>query len=157
MNLVNRLVVQELTQEFQGSEGLLVVSYGGLNAKDNEGLRDKLAVPISVDTYKGAIAEKAFDLGVEIINDPSALTFDPELAKKVSQGGAGLILNHMRGTPETMQEDPRYTDVVAEVAAFLAERALAALAAGVAREAIVVDPGIGFGKTVAHNARLLAA
>ena len=90
------------------------------------------------------------------MNDVSAGRFDAGMLPLCAREGVPIVLMHMRGTPETMQEDPRYTDVVAEVADFLAERARVALAAGVVHEAIVVDPGIGFGKTVVHNARLLA-
>jgi len=116
--------------------------------------REPLAV-ISIDTASAAVAERALAEGAHVINDVSALG-DPAMAGLVAQSGAGLVLMHMRGTPATMQQDPRYDDVVAEVAAFLAARRDTAVAAGVAREAIALDPGIGFGKTVAHNLALLA-
>ncbi len=112
-------------------------------------------VPISVDTTKAAVAGRALDAGVAIVNDVSALRFDPALAGVVAEAGAGLVLMHMRGTPRTMQEHPSYGDVVAEVRAFLAERLQVAVAAGIPPEAILLDPGIGFGKAVEHNLTLL--
>src|SRR6266705_1874772 len=104
------------------------------------------------------VAEGAamLDEGADVVNDVSAGRFDPALLPLCAEQGVPVVLMHMQGTPVTMQLDPRYADVVAEVAAFLAERAGAARAAGVAADAIVVDPGIGFGKTVAHNCALLA-
>ncbi len=111
---------------------------------------------VSVDTTKAAVAEKALAAGARIVNDISALRFDVRMAKVVRDAGAGLVLMHMQGTPQTMQENPHYEDVVAEVRAFLAERIAVAEAHGVARSQIAVDPGIGFGKTVQHNLELLA-
>jgi len=110
---------------------------------------------VSIDTYKAAVAEAALEAGAQIVNDVTALRGDPDMAGLVARRGAGLILMHMRGEPRTMQKDPRYEDVVAEVSAFLRERARAAREAGVAREAIVVDPGIGFGKNLEHNLALM--
>jgi dihydropteroate synthase len=110
---------------------------------------------ISVDTASAAVATRALAAGAHAINDVTALG-DPEMAGVVARTGAGLVLMHMRGTPATMQQDPRYDDVVAEVARVLGVRRDAALAAGIAAEAIVLDPGIGFGKTVEHNLALLA-
>jgi len=115
----------------------------------------KLSVPISVDTYKADVAAVVLGEGVDLINDVSALGFDPRLASVVAEAGAGLVLMHMRGTPRTMQEDPRYIDVVAEVRDYLRERILLAEARGVHPEAIVVDPGIGFAKHAKHNLVLL--
>ncbi|MGZ8665560.1 MAG: dihydropteroate synthase [Solirubrobacterales bacterium] len=111
---------------------------------------------ISIDTSKRAVAEAALDAGATIVNDVTALRADPEIADLVAERGAGLVLMHMLGDPRTMQIDPVYEDVVAEVGAFLAERAEAAIAAGVPRERIWLDPGIGFGKTLEHNLELLA-
>jgi len=111
---------------------------------------------ISVDTSKLAIAEAALAAGAAIVNDVTALRGDPEIAALCAERGAGLALMHMRGTPRTMQDDPSYEDVVAEVKSFLAARAEAALAAGVPEDAIWLDPGIGFGKTPAHNLELIA-
>ena len=119
-------------------------------------LRNKLTIPICVDTYKGNVAEKALDLGVDAINDPSALTFDPDLAKKTAQSNAGLILNHMRGTPETWAKLPPLKDVVRTICAELDASAHRAQRAGIDRRQLVLDPGIGFGKRKEQNAEILA-
>jgi dihydropteroate synthase len=119
-------------------------------------LRGKLSIPISVDTYKAAIAEKAFEFGVEIINDPSALTFDADLARKVSAANAGLILNHMRGTPETWAKLPPLKDLIRTVRTELDAAAHRANLAGVDRKRIVVDPGLGFGKRREQNSEVIA-
>jgi dihydropteroate synthase len=119
-------------------------------------LRNKLTVPISVDTYKGNVAEKALALGVDVINDPSALTFDPDLARKVAHANAGLILNHMRGTPETWAKLPPLKDVMRTISAELDAAAHRAQRAGVDRRHLVLDPGIGFGKRKEQNADILA-
>jgi dihydropteroate synthase len=119
-----------------------------------QGLRDTRA-RISVDTSKAAVAAAALDAGAEIVNDVTALRGDPGMASLCAERGATLVLMHMLGEPRTMQEDPRYGDVVADVKAFLAERLQAAVAAGVAEERVWLDPGIGFGKTGAHNMELL--
>jgi dihydropteroate synthase len=118
----------------------------GLVAADGE---------VSVDTSKAAVAAAALDAGAGIVNDVTALRGDPEMAALCAERGATVVLMHMRGEPRTMQEDPRYDDVVAEVKAFLAERLQAATAAGIAEERVWLDPGIGFGKTAAHNMELL--
>jgi dihydropteroate synthase len=112
-------------------------------------------VPLSIDTRKAAVAEAAFAAGATILNDVSALTWDPAMAGLAARAGVPVILMHAQGTPETMQNDPRYGDVVAEVRGWLAARVAAARAAGIAR--IAIDPGIGFGKTLAHNLALLRA
>jgi dihydropteroate synthase len=114
-----------------------------------------LGVPLSVDTRRAAVAEAAIEAGAAAINDVSALG-DPGMAGLAASAGAGLVLMHMRGEPRTMQKDPQYGDVVAEVAAFLKERAERAENTGIGRTAIVVDPGIGFGKRLEHNLQLLA-
>lgn len=119
-----------------------------------EGLRG-LEARISVDTSKAPVAAAALDAGAEIVNDVTALRGDPEMAALCAERGCGVVLMHMLGTPRTMQDDPRYGDVVAEVKAFLAERLEAAVAAGIPEEGIWLDPGIGFGKTLAHNTELL--
>jgi dihydropteroate synthase len=119
------------------------------------GLRSRTSLPLTVDTVRAATAAAALDAGADAINDISAGTHDPGLLPLVAAAGAGLVLMHMRGTPATMQADPAYDDVVGEVAAWLAARAAAAEAAGVATPRIIVDPGIGFGKTPAHNLALL--
>lgn len=121
------------------------------------GLREQLPdMLISVDTYRTETARAALDAGAHIINDVYALRRSPEIAKLVAASGAGLILMHMQGTPETMQQDPVYRDVLVEVKDMLQERVSAAAAAGVAEEQIVIDPGIGFGKTLEHNLTLIA-
>lgn len=110
---------------------------------------------ISVDTSKAAVAAAALDAGAGIVNDVTALRGDPEMAALCAERGATVVLMHMLGTPRTMQRDPVYEDVVVEVKAFLAERVEVAIAAGIAEERIWLDPGIGFGKTAAHNLELL--
>jgi dihydropteroate synthase len=112
-------------------------------------------VPVSIDTAKAEVARGALELGAEMVNDVTALRADPELAGVVAAADAYLCLMHMQGEPRTMQADPRYGDVAAEVAAFLEERLAAAVEAGIREERICLDPGIGFGKTVAHNLELL--
>ena len=119
-----------------------------------EGLSD-LDGEISIDTSKATVAAAALDAGARIVNDVTALRGDPEMAPLCAERGATVVLMHMLGEPRTMQEDPRYEDVVAEVKAFLAERLEAAAAAGIAGERVWLDPGIGFGKTAAHNMELL--
>jgi dihydropteroate synthase len=118
-------------------------------------LRKRCSVPISIDTYKEAVARAALDDGADIVNDISALRFDPAMAALVANEGVPLILMHMQGVPRTMQREPHYEDVLREVRDFLAERVCAARQAGIAQEAIIIDPGIGFGKTLAHNLALL--
>ena len=120
-----------------------------------EAVRAASDVPVSVDTRKAAVAREALRLGAVLVNDVSGLGHDPALANAVAEAGAALALMHIQGTPETMQVDPRYDDVVAEVIDFLSGRIDRAVAAGVARERIWVDPGIGFGKTSGHNLFLL--
>lgn len=118
-------------------------------------IRAESAIPISIDTMKPQVARAAVAAGANLWNDVTALAAPgaPELAAEL---GCEVVLMHMQGEPRTMQAEPRYDDVVAEVCAFLAARAEAAMAAGVARQRIWLDPGIGFGKTLAHNLALLA-
>jgi dihydropteroate synthase len=118
-------------------------------------LVDKLPVPVSVDTTKADVAAAVLAEGADLINDISGLGFDPRVASVVARAGAGLILGHIRGTPRTMQQDLRYTDLLVDVREDLKERTLLAETAGVHPEAIMVDPGIGFGKSVEHNLLLL--
>ena len=120
-----------------------------------EGLRRRCAQPISIDTYKAPVARAALDAGADIVNDISALGFDPAMVRLVASEKVPVILMHMQGTPRTMQADPQYADVVREVRDFLAERLYDAMDAGVEAESIVLDPGIGFGKSVGHNIQLL--
>jgi dihydropteroate synthase len=119
------------------------------------GLREATDVPISIDTTKAVVAEAALAAGASFVNDVSAMRVDPRMADVVAAAGVPVCLMHMRGTPKTMQDDPRYDDVVAEVASFLAERVQVAREAGVSEDAICIDPGIGFGKTGEHNLLLL--
>jgi dihydropteroate synthase len=112
-------------------------------------------VPVSIDTSKAEVARAALALGAELVNDVTALRADPELAGVVADSGAFLCLMHMLGEPRTMQRDPRYDDVVSEVAAFLEERLRIAVDAGIREELVCLDPGIGFGKTVEHNFELV--
>jgi len=111
--------------------------------------------PLSVDTASAEVAERALAAGARIVNDVTALG-DPAMAGVVAGSGAGLVLMHMRGTPADMQRDPHYADAPAEVAAFLAGRLKVARAAGIAAEAIALDPGVGFGKTARHSMEVLA-
>lgn len=118
-------------------------------------LRRAVSIPLSIDTYKAQVAQAALDEGVDLINDISALRFDPGMVSVVAAEKVPVVLMHMQGTPRTMQEKPRYGDVVEEVKGFLRERVEFALARGMRPEQIVVDPGIGFGKEVEHNIELL--
>jgi dihydropteroate synthase len=120
-----------------------------------ESLRKQSAVPISIDTYKAQVARAALDAGADIVNDISALRFDSAMTSVVAQEKVPIILMHMQGTPRTMQAEPRYQDVVREVRDFLAAQLYEALDAGVAPQGIVIDPGIGFGKNIEHNLKLL--
>jgi len=119
-----------------------------------ESIRANLATPISVDTTKAEVARRAIAAGATIVNDITSLG-DPEMAEVVASSGAGLVLMHMAGTPQTMQIDPTYGDIVAEVYEYLARRIEHAESRGIARASIAVDPGIGFGKRSSHNLSLL--
>ena len=122
-----------------------------------EALADgKTAAQISVDTSKAAVARAAIEAGATLVNDVSALRGDPDMAGVIAAARAECCLMHMLGEPRTMQQAPHYEDVVSEVAAFLEERMAFAIGEGVAEERIMLDPGIGFGKTVEHNLELLA-
>jgi dihydropteroate synthase len=121
-----------------------------------EAIRARSSIPISVDTRKSAVASAALAAGADIVNDISALRADPAMARLVAESGAAVVLMHMKGSPETMQDAPSYADCAAEVAAFLADASRRALAAGIARASILVDPGIGFGKRREDNLELLA-
>jgi dihydropteroate synthase len=120
-----------------------------------EGLRKQIALPISIDTYKSSVARAALDSGADIVNDISALRFDPAMVGLIAQEKVPVILMHMQGTPRTMQVEPHYDDVVREVRDFLAAQLYDALDAGIAAESVLLDPGIGFGKTLEHNLQLL--
>lgn len=120
-----------------------------------EQLRRETPLPLSIDTTKAAVAEAALAHGVEVVNDVTGLTLDPEMIPLVVEAGCGVCAMHMQGTPATMQDDPQYGDVVAEIHGYLSHRRDALLAAGVAPSRICLDPGIGFGKTHQHNLTLL--
>ena len=151
------------------AEGAAIIDVGGESTRPgsasvtvDEELRRVVPVleeleglPVSIDTSKAEVAARALELGAELVNDVTALRGDPALAGVVAEAGAYLCLMHLRGEPRTMQDDPRYDDVVAEVALFLEERLAFAVGQGIPEEAICLDPGIGFGKTVEHNFELL--
>jgi dihydropteroate synthase len=120
-----------------------------------ERLAGELSVPLSIDTYKSAVARKALQAGASIVNDISGLRFSPDMARVAAASGAAVVIMHIRGTPRDMQKDPVYGDVVRDVAAALAEGIELALQAGVDPEQVLIDPGIGFGKTFEHNLTLL--
>jgi dihydropteroate synthase len=150
-------------------EGSAIVDVGGESTRPgsdgvtaDEELRRVVPVlerleglPVSIDTSKSEVARRALELGAELVNDVTALRGDPELAGVVAGSGAYLCLMHMLGEPRTMQLEPSYDDVVADVARFLEERLAFAVSAGIPEERIALDPGIGFGKTVEHNFELL--
>ena len=118
-------------------------------------LADLSGAAVSVDTSKAAVARRALELGVELVNDVTALRADPELAGLVAERGLECCLMHMLGEPPTMQQDPRYDDVVSDVKAFLEDRLAFAVAHGIDEHRVCLDPGIGFGKTVEHNFELV--
>ncbi|SLN40061.1 Dihydropteroate synthase [Roseovarius gaetbuli] len=118
-------------------------------------IRSEIATPISIDTRKAPVARAARGAGADLINDVAGLTFDPDLAPYAVESGLPVCIMHAQGTPETMQRDPRYDNVVLDVYDWLAARIDALVALGIARAAIMTDPGIGFGKTQAHNLALL--
>jgi dihydropteroate synthase len=150
-------------------EGAAIVDVGGESTRpgsesvsSEEELRRVVPVlealqglPISIDTAKAEVARRALELGAEMVNDVTALRGDPKLARVVVEHGAYLCLMHMQGEPRTMQADPRYDDVVGEVAGFLEERLAFAVSQGIREDLICLDPGIGFGKTVEHNFELV--
>lgn len=120
-----------------------------------EALSASLDIPISIDTSKAGVAERAIEAGASIVNDVTALRSDPEMLNLIAGTDVGLVLMHMGGEPRTMQENPTYGDVVEDVIGFLLERVGVAESSGIQRDRIVVDPGIGFGKTLEHNLQLL--
>ncbi len=153
------------------SEGAALVDIGGVSTRPgslgvspDEELRRVRPVleavarelPVSIDTSRAEVARRALALGAVMVNDVTALRGDPEVAGVVADAGAYVCLMHMLGEPRTMQERPRYDDVVSEVASFLEERLAFAVGAGIEEERVCLDPGIGFGKTVEHNLELLA-
>jgi dihydropteroate synthase len=121
-----------------------------------QALTRQTAVPLSVDTSKAEVARQSLSAGAQVINDVTAMTGDPEMADIVRKSKAGVILMHMKGTPATMQQDPQYDDPVDEIGHYFEERLEFAAKVGIAREQMVLDPGIGFGKTSDHNLEILA-
>lgn len=120
-----------------------------------ERLSRELAIPLSVDTYKSRVAQKALAAGASIVNDISGLRFSPDMAKVAADYGAAVVIMHIKGTPRNMQQHPEYGDVVGEIREYLRDGIEIAMKAGVDREKIMVDPGIGFGKTLNHNLTIL--
>ncbi len=120
-----------------------------------ERLRANSSIPISIDTVKSEVARAALEAGADIVNDVSALRADPAMAALVAREGVPVVLMHMQGTPQTMQQNPSYENVVEEVADFLKQQAEKASAVGIAADNVVIDPGIGFGKNLDHNLALL--
>lgn len=120
-----------------------------------ERLRAKTDALISIDTTKAELAKRALEAGANIINDVSAFEMDAEMINIAAKSGAGVVLMHMKGAPKTMQNDPSYANVKREVGAYLTDRVSRAVDSGVARSSILIDPGIGFGKTLEHNLALL--
>jgi dihydropteroate synthase len=114
-----------------------------------------LEIPISIDTTKSEVAEAALEAGASMINDISALRFDPELGKVAAVAAVPVVLMHMQGRPETMQEAPRYENLIGEIKDFLQEGVKRAISAGISEELLILDPGIGFGKTFDHNFSLI--
>ena len=122
-----------------------------------ERLAKAVRVPLSIDSSNAEVAAQALEAGASVVNDVTALRGDPQMASVVARAHASVILMHMAGTPRTMQHHPRYRDVVSEVVAFLSHAAEQAQQAGIARSRILIDPGLGFGKTPAHNLQLMHA
>ena len=118
-------------------------------------LATRVKIPVSIDTTKAEVARQALEAGAEIVNDISGLTFDPDMLEVCRLNDAGICLMHIQGTPQTMQQNPSYVDVVQEVTEFLQQQVDRCLMAGIAPERMCVDPGIGFGKTADHNLQLL--
>lgn len=156
------------------SEGARIIDVGGESTRPGAlpvGLDEELErtipiieqlartspVLISIDTTKSQVARAALAAGAHIVNDISGLTFDPAMPQVCAESGAGVICMHIRGTPATMQDDPHYIDVVADVSRYLEDRLVELERNGIAREQVVTDPGIGFGKTAEHNLALLAS
>lgn len=120
-----------------------------------EALAKRVAVPISIDTYKADVAERALDAGASMVNDISGLRFDPEMAKTVAAHQVPVVVMHIRGTPKSMQLNPQYEALLPEIMDYLRTSIRIALDAGVDEQRIIIDPGIGFGKTFEHNLRIL--
>lgn len=161
----------ERAQEME-REGADIIDIGGESTRPNapavtldeelarvipviEALKGRISVPISIDTYKAQVARAACAAGAEIVNDVTGLMFDPDMAAAVAEADAGVVVMHTRGMPDTMQKNTVYQDLVSEVKGYLAHCIETARAAGVAKERIVVDPGLGFGKSLEGNLELI--
>lgn len=120
-----------------------------------ESLASKVNVPISIDTYKADVAGRAVDAGASIINDISGLRFDPEMSAVVSRCGVPVVIMHMKGNPKDMQQHPSYSALIPEILEFMRSRIAFAVQAGIPQDMIIIDPGIGFGKTFDHNLQIL--
>jgi dihydropteroate synthase len=156
------------------TEGADIIDVGGESTRPNatpvseaeelrrvlpvvEALAGQVKFPISIDTMKAAVARAALQAGASIVNDVAANRADDAMSRVVAESGAGYVAMHMQGTPQTMQQQPTYRDVVAEVDDFFADRLKRLKAAGVREDQVVFDPGLGFGKTIEHNLQLLAS
>lgn len=154
------------------SEGVDIIDIGGESTRPNapavslaeeldrvvpviEALAGKISVPISIDTYKAGVARAACAAGAEIVNDVSGLMFDSAMAAAVAEADAGLVVMHTRGTPDRMQDDTKYQDLIHEVKSYLSESLALAKEAGIKASRIAIDPGLGFGKGVAGNLELI--
>lgn len=115
----------------------------------------EISIPISIDTYKAEVAQKALDAGASIVNDISGLRFDPEMARIVARYEVPVVIMHMKGTPRDMQKNPVYDDLIQEILDYLRKGIRTAEESGIAEERIIIDPGIGFGKTFAHNLQII--
>ena len=120
-----------------------------------EELSKQISIPISIDTYKSQVAKEAIKAGASMINDISAFRFDPEMPKVVAEAGVPVVIMHMKGRPENMQDNPVYTDLISEIISFLKKAKKKATSYGIREDLIIVDPGIGFGKTVDHNLQII--
>jgi len=120
-----------------------------------EAISGKLRIPVSIDTYKSEVARRAIEAGAAMVNDISGLRFDPEMAPTLSQHDIALVLMHIKGTPLNMQKNPAYTNLFSEITEYLKESINIAIKCGIAKERIIVDPGIGFGKTREHNLQII--
>ena len=168
----HRLQAAVAQASLMASEGAAIIDVGGESTRPGsdpvtldeelrrtmpviERLRADLPAPVSIDTMKAEVARRALQAGAVLVNDVSALRSDPAMAAVVAESGCAVCLMHMQGEPKTMQDDPRYANVVSEVTAFLEQRLAFAVASGIREEQVLLDPGIGFGKTAEHNLLLL--
>lgn len=168
-NTIDKALVQAVNMIEQGAD---IIDMGGESTRPGaakvtveeeiarvvpviEALSKKTDIPISVDTYKPEVARRSLEIGASIVNDISGLRFDQKMGSVIARYKAGLVLMHIKGTPEDMQQDPQYEDLLGEIKSYLTGSIQIALDAGVKRSAIAIDPGIGFGKTVEHNLSLI--